>query len=186
MYPDRPKLCRGEAGDTFLSSSKVPSPPHALLSYSRAEESLNSVTALTTKSRTGSTRLQDRCLVQTLCLQTCPVSCLLGSPLLLTGYWLLGTLANSSPLQLLTEDIRAPPRRPTFWCEALIKDAAPGLFPLKGRTPPLGGSNPPCSTQESHQPVQRGWECLGKEMFAAKIWPGSPCFSSHLTTWSGP
>lgn len=49
MYPDRPRLFKGEARDVFFSSRKVPSPPHIFLSHNRAEEHLSLVTVLRTK-----------------------------------------------------------------------------------------------------------------------------------------
>lgn len=49
MYPDRPRLFKGEAGDVFFSSGKVPSPPHIFLSHNRAEEPLSLATVLRTK-----------------------------------------------------------------------------------------------------------------------------------------
>ena len=49
MYLDRPRPCKGEAGDMFFWSRKVPSPLHVFLSHNRAEEPLSSVIVPRTK-----------------------------------------------------------------------------------------------------------------------------------------
>lgn len=74
---DRPRLCKGEAGNVFFSSRKVPFPPHVFLSHNRAKKPIL-VTVLRNKLLC---QRQDRlCQVPRCLVKTLPVCKLLQYP----------------------------------------------------------------------------------------------------------